>query len=188
MAYFPWNSWILHHLRRFRGVQQCFSRHSRVSRITFFKVCLFKIKTFKRTLRNTCRVVWKTYLFNSLTCPARLTGRTLSFLVLPTQRKKNLKRPSHLPGSPVEVLTVVKCFSFAGRWYGTADKFVTGRWASGERLSAHCVPLPVCWPLLCLCPSSYPTSTTSTTGRRTRKRCSHRISITWPVALTCPVH
>lgn len=93
----------------------------------------------------------------------------------------------------VSVLANVKvallAWQFSG-WLRSGADFWTafgcaGPWACGARLWARCVPLPASSPSPCLCQSSSPTSTTSTTGRPTRKRCNHRILITWPAARTC---
>lgn len=65
---------------------------------------------------------------------------------------------------------------------------VTGRWVCGARSSAPCAPSPVYSPSRYQCLSSCPTSTISTTARRTRRRCSHRISTTWPAVRTSPAH
>lgn len=60
-----------------------------------------------------------------------------------------------------------------------------GLWECGARSLGRCVRLLVCSPLRCLCPSSCPTSTTSTIARPTRRRCRARTSTTSPAAPTC---
>lgn len=62
----------------------------------------------------------------------------------------------------------------------------SGPWVCGARSWVPCAPSPVCSPLPCPSLSSCPTSTTSTTGRPTRRRCKARTSTTSPAAHTFP--
>lgn len=59
--------------------------------------------------------------------------------------------------------------------------------ACGEKLLVRCARLPVCSPSPCRCLSSCRTSTTSTTARPTKRRCSRKTSTTSPAVRTCLV-
>ena len=117
MALCSWNSWILYHLRCFGRVRKCFPRQCRVSRPTWFKVCLFKVKDLQKGH-------WKT--------PADLSGKLVCVLILwpvhplllaehsllartpPYIANKSHTPFTHLPGFPHwQYWTFAKCFSFA---------------------------------------------------------------------------